>query len=88
MDKIIIKNNFVVSVKKIKNDINGNPKYEINIFAKLENTKEYDNVNLLCYTKKINIGRYSKTKNIFTITSYDIQEKIERIFTEIENIFK
>ena len=87
MDKIIIKNNFAVSVKKIKNDNNGNPRYEINIFAKLGNAKEYDNINYLCYTKKIHIGRYSKAKNIFTITAYNIPEKIENIFSEIENIF-
>lgn len=87
MEKIYIKNNFAVSVKREKNDINGNPRYAINIFAKLGSSKEYDNINLLCYTKKFNIGRYSKTLNIFTITAYNIPEKIENIFSEIENIF-
>lgn len=87
MDKIIIKNNFAVTVKKIKNDINGNPRYEINIFAKLGNAKEYDNVNLLCYTKKIHIGRYSKVKNIFTVISYNIKDHINILFTSVENIF-
>lgn len=87
MDKIYIKEKFAITVKREKNDINGNPRYQINIFAKLGNSKEYDNINLLCYTKKFNIGRYSKTKNIFNITSYNIQEKIENIFSEIENIF-
>ena len=87
MNKIYIKNNFAVTVKREKNDVNGNPRYQINIFTKLGNAKEYDNVNLLCYTKKINIGRYSITKNIFTITAYNIPEKIENIFSEIENIF-
>ena len=87
MNEIIIKNNFAVSVKREKNDINGNPRYAINIFSKLRSSKEYDNINLLCYTKKFNIGRYSKTKNIFTITAYNIPEKIENIFSEIENIF-
>lgn len=87
MNKVIIKNNFVVTVKREKNDVNGNPRYQINIFAKLGSSKEYDNINLLCYTKKIHIGRYSKAKNIFTITAYNIPEKIENIFSEIENIF-
>ena len=87
MNKVIIKNNFAVTVKREKNDVNGNPRYAINIFAKLRSSKEYDNINLLCYTKKFNIGRYSITKNIFTITAYNIPEKIENIFSEIENIF-
>lgn len=87
MNKIYIKNNFAVTVKREKNDVNGNPRYQINIFTKLGNAKEYDNVNLLCYTKKINIGRYSKTKNIFLLTSYNINETIENIFTSVENIF-
>ena len=87
MDKIIIKNNFAVSVKKIMIDNNGTPRYQINIFGKLVNAKEYDNVNLLCYTKKIHIGRYSKAKNIFTVISYNIADHINILFTSVENIF-
>ena len=87
MNKVIIKNNFVITVKREKNDINGNPKYIINIFKKLGMTKEFENINLLCYTKKIHFGRYSKTKNIFTITSYNIEEDINILFTSVENIF-
>ena len=87
MDKIIIKNNFAVSVKKIKNDNNGNPRYEINIFTKLGNAKEFENINYLCYTKKINIGRYSKVKNIFTVISYNIEDHIDILFISVENIF-
>ena len=87
MDKIIIKNNFAVSVKKIKNDNNGNPRHEINIYAKYGNMEEYNNINYLCYTKKIHIGRYSKAKNIFTVISYNIEDHINILFTSVENIF-
>ena len=87
MEKIYIKNNFAETVKREKNDVNGNPRYQINIFTKLGNAKEYDNINLLCYTKKIHIGRYSKAKNIFTVISYNIEDHINILFTSVENIF-
>lgn len=88
MDKIIIKNNFVVSVKRVKNDINGCPRYEISIYAKYGNAEEYNNINYLAYNKGLKIGRYSKAKNIFITISYDIDKKISEIFSEIENIFE
>lgn len=89
MDKIIIKNNFAVTVKRVKNDINGCPRYEINVYAKYGNVEEeYSNINYLAYNKGKKIGRYSKAKNIFTLISYNINKKISEIFAEIENIFE
>lgn len=89
MDKIIIKNNFAVSAKKVKHDINGCPRYEINIYAKYGNMEEeYNNINFFCYNKGKKIGKYSKAKNVFTLISYDINKKISEILSEIENIFE
>lgn len=88
MDKIYIKNNFAVTIKRAGFDINGCPKYEISIYAKYGNIEEYDNINYLCYNKGLKIGRYSKSKNIFTSILYNINKKISEIFSEIENIFE
>lgn len=88
MDKIYVKNNFAVSVKIVKPDINGCPRYEINIYARYGNMEEYNNINFFCYNKGKKIGRYSKAKDVFTLISYDINKKIFEIFSEIENIFE
>ena len=87
MNKVIIKNNFVVSVKRVKNDINGCPRYEISIYAKYGNNEEYNNINYLVYSKGLKIGKYSKVKDVFILISYDSDKKIENIFSEKENIF-
>lgn len=88
MDKIYIKNNFAVTIKRAGFDINGCPKYEISIYAKYGNIEEYNNINFFCYNKGKKIGKYSKAKDVFTLISYDINKKVSEIFSEIENIFE
>jgi len=89
MDKIIIKNNFAVTVKRAGFDTNGNQKYIISIYAKYGNMEEeYNNINFFCYNKGKKIGKYSKAKDVFTTISYDINKKVSEIFSEIENVFE
>ena len=78
MNKVIIKNNFVVTVKREKNNNYGNPVYSVSIYSKYANNEEYNNINYLVY---------SKVKDVFVLISYDIDKKISEIFSEIENIF-
>jgi hypothetical protein len=69
--KVIIKGNIRITTKKIKNDINGNPRYTLNFF-----------INDLNCTEKLKgiLGRY--TKNGLNIQSYNLNADINFILEE------
>lgn len=74
-----ITGSFYILVKRVKNDRNGNPKYNITIF-----NKEGRNVGYIL--KKEGKIKYRLLKdNSFNITSYTIYDDIEFIANVINN---
>lgn len=89
MDKIYIKNQFAVTVKNGKNDINGNSKIEISVYAKYGQKEEFENINILVNDRKLIKYKYNKSKNCFNSYFYNFtNETIENIFNNIKDIFK
>lgn len=89
MEKIYVKNQFAIAVKNGKNDVNGNSKIEISIYAKYGQKQEFDCINGLINSKKLIKYRYSKSKNCFSCYFYRFtEETIEDIFNAIKDVFK
>ena len=88
MNEIIIKNKFAITVKRINNNTYGCPQFEYSIYTIFgSDTTTFNCINYLVFSKKLYKGKYSKTKDVFIFTSYDIRKDINNIFTSIENIF-
>lgn len=89
MEKIYVKNQFAIAVKNGKNDVNGNSKIEISIYAKYGQNEEFNCINGLINSKKMIKYKYSKTKNCFNTYFYNFtEETIENIFNSIKDVFK
>ena len=83
MDKLVkVNDNLIISVKQIKNDINGNLRYTITVY---ENDNDNEFIKMTYFYKgKINIGRYSKKNDCITITSNYIKDNINTIIEKLK----
>lgn len=71
--KTEINDNMYITVKKVKHDINGNPRYQLNLFE--------NNINV---TEKLKgtLGRY--TKNGLTFQSHNLSNDVNFILSKLE----
>ena len=88
--KVIIKGNIRITIKKIKHDINGNPRYTINFFIDDINITEKFKGILGRMTKNgLNIQSYNLNADInFILEEYNtkINDKIERLKNDITDV--
>lgn len=67
---------FFIKVDKVKNDINGNPRYKINMF---DNNFKNVSYNLKFKAKE---GKYNKNNNSLVVQSFNISNTLENILND------
>ena len=83
MDKLVkVIDNLIISIKQVKNDINGNLRYTITVYEN-DNDNEFIKVTYF-YKDKINKGRYNRKNDTITITSNYIKDTLKEIIEKLK----